>query len=213
MDASQRTASQRAATVIKAIPIFSRYILFFVFYVIAFVCMFQPKTELFGYGFGLVAQAMLGIGLVKDMFYQDSWYKGAKKKLNLWLTTLPIMWIIFAGYSLQLVSFIFILIILNQMRLARKNKNNHNKANIPQSISGKTRKQFDQWRAMYVTVAVLIWVLVIYSLFLDGPSMLDTFAPLNICLVLFSSGVLGISSYMVYMSQKMAHYMHAITDG
>jgi hypothetical protein len=99
------------------------------------------------------------------------------------------------------------------MRLARKNKNNHNKANIPQSISGKTRKQFDQWRAMYVTVAVLIWVLVIYSLFLDGPSMLDTFAPLNICLVLFSSGVLGISSYMVYMSQKMAHYMHAITDG
>ena len=175
--------------------------------------MFQPKTELFGYGFGLVAQAMLGIGLVKDMFYQDSWYKGAKKKLNLWLTTLPIMWIIFAGYSLQLVSFIFILIILNQMRLARKNKNNHNKANIPQSISGKTRKQFDQWRAMYVTVAVLIWVLVIYSLFLDGPSMLDTFAPLNICLVLFSSGVLGISSYMVYMSQKMAHYMHAITDG
>ena len=181
-------------------------ILVLILFIFSFVCLFKANLELFGYGLAFSAQIVVFFLYMNSLFFQKR-VKLDIAAIDIFSYQLPLSWILFAGGSLQFTSFVFMIIVLRhlQMNFLQKGKSIQ--------LSQSNRISFDTYRILFVIAFTLLSLLYIIDTNYMNSSDPKTNIVQNIVFIFFSSALLGITSYEVYLANGLSKLIKTSTDG
>jgi hypothetical protein len=181
-------------------------ILVLILFIFSFVCLFKANLELFGYGLAFSAQIVVLFLYMNNLFFQKN-VKRDVAAIDIFSYHVPISWILFAGGSLQFTSFVFMIIVLRhlQMNFLKKGKSIQ--------LSPTNRISFDTYRILFVIAFTLMAVLYIVDANYMNISDPKSAIVKNIVFIFFSSALLGITSYEVYLANGLSKLIKTSTDG
>jgi len=181
-------------------------ILVLILFIFSFVCLFKSKMELFGYGLAFSAQIVVLFLYMNNLFFQKN-IKRDIAAVDIFSYHVPLSWILFAGGSLQFTSFVFMMIVLRhlQMNFLQKGKSIQ--------LSPTNRILFDTYRILFVIAFTLMVVLYIVDANYMNISDPKSVIVKNIVFIFFSSALLGITSYEVYLANGLSKLIKTSTDG
>jgi len=162
--------------------------------------------ELFGYGLAFSAQIVVLFLYMNNLFFQKN-IKRDIAAVDIFSYHVPLSWILFAGGSLQFTSFVFMMIVLRhlQMNFLQKGKSIQ--------LSPTNRILFDTYRILFVIAFTLMVVLYIVDANYMNISDPKSVIVKNIVFIFFSSALLGITSYEVYLANGLSKLIKTSTDG
>jgi hypothetical protein len=168
--------------------------------------LFKANLELFGYGLAFSAQIVVFFLYMNSLFFQKR-VKLDIAAIDIFSYQLPLSWILFAGGSLQFTSFVFMIIVLRhlQMNFLQKGKSIQ--------LSQSNRISFDTYRILFVIAFTLLSLLYIIDTNYMNSSDPKTNIVQNIVFIFFSSALLGITSYEVYLANGLSKLIKTSTDG
>jgi len=186
---------------------FFRYLIFFIIFLIGFFCMFIKNIELIGIGIVFAINIINSYFLGIDILNHPSVERG----------DITFMVIIYISLIFLFVSSILIMITLKDLHAT------YSKMGSKIKMSAENKKKYNQYKLIFMICIIFIGVLsLIYFL---QPSEYDFFRIiygnkyyiiLSLLLALIkyglSASVLGLSAYLVYLSNDLAQLPNMIIE-
>jgi hypothetical protein len=164
------------------------YTSYFIIFVLVCVCLFNSNLELIGFGLLFVINLITSLHIANDI-------------INYKLNNDIIVFILSIGLTFTFVSIFLMLITLGSLHIK------YTKAGTPIVLSTKNRKKLDDFKIIVITNICVLGVLCFLYLisnksffFIDFNSqyLLNFF--ILFIKIIFSIGTVGMSSYLVYLS-------------
>jgi len=189
-----------------------KYIYVFVLFIFGFIGWNNPTLEIIGYSGVFVTQCIFTMLLLIDISNDSG---RASKTLDFTLLQsvysritstykIPLYLVLLVGIFLQFTS--SFLMMITTSTLYRKY----------QKIKMSRDSQYfsNIYKILFVTVTVLMMVLIfIYSTMFNTQTSIQFSPMIRISLATIIIGILGISSFNVYNTNKLSTYTHSSVDG
>ena len=176
------------------------YISYFIVFILTCVCLFNNNLELIGFGLLFVINLITSLNVANDI-------------LNYKLNNDIIMFILAIGLTFTFVSIFLILITMGSLHIK------YTKIGTPIVLSKKNRKKLDDFKIIVITNISVLSVLCFLFLITDKSFFFINFNShylLNFFILfikyVFSFGTVGMSSYLVYLSNQFSKlgYSHLL---
>lgn len=168
------------------------YISYFIVFVLTCVCLFNNNLELIGFGLLFVINLITSLNVANDI-------------LNYNLNNDIIMFILAIGLTFTFVSIFLMLITLGSLHIK------YTKEGTPIILSKKNRTDLDNFKIIVITNICVLGVLC-FLFFISNKSFFfinfNSQYLLNFFIlfikIIFSIGTIGMSSYLVYLSNHFS---------
>jgi hypothetical protein len=164
------------------------YISYFIIFVLACVCLFNRNLELIGFGLIFVINLITSLNVANDII---------NNKLNNDI----IVFVLAIGMTFTFVSIFLILITIGSLHIK------YTKAGTPIILSKDNRKKLDDFKIILITNISVLGVLIFLFFVSDKSFFFINFNSnylLNFFILfikfIFSLGTIGMSSYLIYLS-------------